>query len=100
MVVRRNIILIYVFGFLTLGIYFLYWFYKTKGEINSLGANIPTFILFFIPIANFYWMYRYSEGFSTYVKKDNNTILWFLVFFFIEIIMPAIVQSELNKIAS
>jgi hypothetical protein len=97
---HRDIILVYLLGIVTLGIYFLYWMYMTKHEINDLGAHIPTFILVFIPIANIYWLYRYSEGFSIYVKKDNNTPLWFIVFFLIGIVMPAIVQSELNNIAA
>jgi hypothetical protein len=97
---RRNIILVYILGIVTFGIYFLYWMYKTKHEINDLGAHIPTSILLFIPIANIYWLYRYSEGFSAYVKRDNNSLLWFIVFFLIGPVMPAIVQSELNRISS
>ncbi len=97
---KRNIVLVYILGIVTFGIYFLYWMYKTKHEMNDMGAQIPTSILIFIPIANIYWLYRYSEGFSEYVKRDDNSLLWFLVFFFIGPVMPAIVQSELNKIAA
>jgi len=97
---ERNILLIYILGFITLGIYFLYWVVSTKEDINSLGAKIPTAWLLIIPIANFYWAYRYCEGFSERVKKDDNTILWFFLYIFVGIIMPAIVQSELNKIAA
>ncbi|MEM0473555.1 MAG: DUF4234 domain-containing protein, partial [Candidatus Aenigmatarchaeota archaeon] len=39
---KRNIFLLYLFGFLTFGIYFIYWMVATKNEINSLGAKIPT----------------------------------------------------------
>lgn len=98
MIEKRNIVLIYILIFLTLGIYFIYWEYKTKNEINELGANIPTAWLLIIPIANIYWLYKYSEGFSKYVKKDD-TVLWFLIFFLIGIVMPVIVQSELNMIS-
>jgi len=99
MIEKRSLVKIYVLGIITLGIYFLYWFYKTKEEINGLGGNIPTAILLIIPIANIYWLYRYAESFSKFVKKDNNTALWFLVFWLVTIIAPAIVQSELNKLA-
>lgn len=95
---KRNIVMIYVFGFLTFGLYFLYWFVKTKDEMNPLGADIPTAWLIIIPIANVYWFYKYCEGFSKYVKKDDNAVLWFLVYLVASIIMPAIVQSELNKL--
>lgn len=98
MVEKKNIVVIYILGLITFGIYFLWWFYQSKEEINSqFGGNIPTAVLLIIPIANLYWMYRYAEAFSEKVKKDNNTILWALLFIIVGIIAPAIVQSELNK---
>ncbi len=99
MVKHRNILLVYLFSIITFGIYAIYWMVSTKNDINSMGAKIPTGWLIIIPIANLYWIYRYCEGFSQYVKKDNNTLLWFIVSILVGIIMPAIVQSELNKIA-
>lgn len=99
MVKHRNIILVYLYTIITFGIYGIYWAVATKDEMNSLGADIPTGWLLIVPIANLYWMYKYSEGFAQKVKKDNNTILWFLVYVFIGIVMPGIVQSSLNKIA-
>ena len=97
MIKYRNIFLVYLFSIITLGIYAIYWAISTKNEINSLGAKIPTAWLLIIPIANLYWIYKYSEGFSQKVKKDNNTLLWFIAYILVGIVMPAIVQSELNK---
>ena len=99
MIQKRDIVVVYLLSIITFGIYSIYWEVKTKEEINSLGADIPTAWLLIIPIANIYWLYKYAEGFSTKVKKDNNGILWFILFWLSGIIMPAIVQSELNKIA-
>lgn len=99
MVKHRNIFLVYLFSFITFGIYALYWTVSTKNEMNRLGASIPTAWLIIVPIANIYWTYKYCEGFSVNVKKDNNTILWFVLYLFVGIIMPAIIQSELNKLA-
>jgi bacteriorhodopsin len=95
---ERNILLVYILSFVTFGIYFIYWLYKTKNELNELGANIPSFILFFIPIANIYWLYKYTEGWA-YVTKKDNTILYFILFLFVSIIMPYFVQKELNQMA-
>ena len=97
---RRDVILVYFLGIITLGVYYIYWLVKTKTEINGLGAQIPTAWLLIIPIANIYWFYKYAEGFSLQVKKDNNAVLWFLLFWLVTIITPAIVQSEMNKIAT
>lgn len=99
MIKQRNIFLVYLFSFITFGIYSIYWIVSTKNEFNRLGASIPTAWLLIIPIANLYWIYKYCEGFAQNVKKDNNTILWFILYLFIGIIMPAIIQSELNKLA-
>ena len=99
MVKHRNIILVYLFSVITFGIYTIYWLVSTKDEMNSLGAQIPTGWLLIVPIGNIYWIYKYCEAFAQNVKKDNNTLLWFILYILIGIIMPAIVQSELNKLA-
>ena len=97
MIKYRNIFLVYLFSIITLGIYAIYWAISTKDEINSLGAKIPTAWLLIIPIANLYWVYKYCEGFSEKVKKDKSNLLWFIVSILVGIVMPVIVQSELNK---
>jgi ABC-type transport system involved in cytochrome c biogenesis permease subunit len=94
---RRNIFLVYLFTIITFGLYGLYWLVKTKEEMKEMGAEIPTAWLLIIPIANIFWMYKYCEGFALKVKRDNNTILWFILYILVGIVMPAIVQSELNK---
>ncbi len=94
---KRNVVMVYLLTAVTFGIYGLYWLYKTKEEINSLGAEIPTFWLMIIPLANIYWVWKYCEAFSEKVKKDDNAVLWFLLYLFVGFVMPAIVQSELNK---
>ncbi len=99
MVKKRSIILVYVFSIITLGIYTIYWLVSTKSEMNELGAKIPTGWLLIIPIVNLYWFYKYYDGFSSKVRKDNLAVIWFLIHLFVGIVMPAIVQSELNKIA-
>ncbi len=100
MITQRNPVLVIVLSFVTFGIYAIYWVVKTKGEINSLGAKIPTAWLIIIPIANLYFIYKYAEGFSTLVKKDNNTILWFLLWIVIGPVAMILIQIELNKFAS
>ena len=96
---KRNPALVIIFSFITFGIYGIYWFIKTKNEINSLGAEIPTAWLLIIPIANLYWEYKYAEGFSNYVKKDDKAILWFLLLLFVSPVAIIIFQIELNKLA-
>ncbi|ABL78421.1 DUF4234 domain-containing protein [Thermofilum pendens] len=95
---KRSLLKVYALIFLTFGVYFYLWLVWTKRELNALGARIPTCWLIIIPIANIYWLYKYAEGFAQVTKKES-AVLYFLVFWLFTIVMPAIVQSELNKIA-
>jgi len=96
---HRSPVAVIILSIITFGLYALYWTVKTKGEINSLGAKIPTAWLIIVPIANIYFCYRYMEGFSVYAKKDNNPILWFLLYLVIAPVAMIFVQIELNKLA-
>lgn len=96
---KRNPAFVIIIGILTGGIYSIYWAVKTKDEIKSLGADIPTGWLLIVPIANFYFWYKYIDGFSEFVKKDNNTLLWFLLYLVVTPVIIIIIQMELNKLA-
>lgn len=96
---KRNPALVFIFSAITLGIYFIYWAVKTKEEIKSLGAKIPTAWFMIVPIGNLYLLYKYCDGFSEYVKKDKLGIAWFIAAITCFPIFPIIVQSELNKAA-
>ena len=97
---KRNPALVIIFSIITAGIYFIYWAVKTKEEVKSLGANIPTMWLIIVPIGNLYLLYKYCDGFSEYVKKDKLGIVWFLAAVTVFPILPIVVQVELNKLAS
>ena len=60
---HRNVVLVYLFSIITLGIYTIYWVVSTKNDINSVGGDVPTGWLLIIPIANLYWIYNYSVQF-------------------------------------
>jgi hypothetical protein len=97
---RRGIVAIYLLSIITLGIYAIYWAVKTKEELKGLGAEIPSAWLIIVPIANLYWLYRYTLGWAERVKKDGNGLLYFIIFLLVFPVFPAIVQSELNKLAT
>lgn len=90
---------IIIFSVITFGIYALVWVVKTKTEINSLGGKIPTAWLLIIPFVNLYFIYKYAEEFSKFVKKDNNAILWFLLYLVISPVFMILAQIELNKLS-
>lgn len=47
---RREPWKVVLLGIITLGIYTLYWLYKTRLEMVAKGAKIPPFIIIFAPI--------------------------------------------------
>ncbi len=98
MIKKRNIVTAYILTFVTFGIYGIYWMVQQKKEINSLGAEIPTAWLLILPIANLYWAYKFCEGYSQVVKKDDNTIMWFLIYLIAGFVIPGIFQDSLNKL--
>lgn len=100
----RNPIFVLIMSFLTLGIYYLYWTYQTKEEINSLGGNIPSYILYLIPIVSIYFHYEYAKSFVVNVQKlpenSGNIALYTILLFLFPIISGIIIQSDLNKYAT
>jgi len=81
-------------------IYFVYWYYKTSLEIRNRGYNIPIFILYFIPLANFYWLWKYSEAVEGVTKSKLQAVVVFLVNFLAGIpIAPLILQYYYNNVS-
>lgn len=100
MIKRRNSVFVIIISIITTGIYLIYWIVKTKNEMKSLGAEIPTAWLIIVPIGNLYFMYKYLESFSNFVKKDNNGVLWVLLTLAVPPLVIVVVQVELNKLAA
>jgi hypothetical protein len=86
----------------TIGIYSIYWFHQTATELKWL-ANDPDAkpglwtVLLFIPIANFYALYKYSELFQEVGAEHLNRWLIFLLFIVFPPAVWFVVQSDLNK---
>jgi hypothetical protein len=85
---------------ITFGIYGLVWLVKTKNEMNSLGAKIPTAWLLIIPLVNIYWLWTYAQGVEQVTKGGQSAALAFILMLFLGVIGYAIVQSAFNKVGS
>lgn len=98
---KRNVAAVILLPFITFGIYAIYWFVKTKGEINkAAGTNIPSAILLIIPIANFYWMWKFCEGVEKVTNKGMSGGLAFVLILLLGGIGSGVIQIELNKHAA
>jgi len=97
---KRNPIMVILLSIITFSIYTLVWLVKTKNEMNTKGATIPTAWLIIIPLVNYYWLWKFCEGVEQVTNKSMNAAISFLLVFFLGLIGMAIIQSELNKVAT
>ncbi|MDQ3123932.1 MAG: DUF4234 domain-containing protein [bacterium] len=95
---KRSPAAVLLLPFITLGIYSIYWAVSTKGEMNKLGANIPTAWLLIVPFVNIWWMWKHSEGVEQVTSEKMSAILAFILQFLLGFIGQAIIQDSLNKV--
>lgn len=95
---ERSLAKMIVLMLITFGLYIIYWLFVTRNEFNRAGAQVPTAWLFFLPIANFYFLYKFAQAYSRLVLKDESQAL--LNFLLIVFLIPAAVvvyQLHMNE---
>lgn len=97
---KRNPFAVFILPFVTFGIYSIVWYVKTKEEMNSRGADIPTAWLLIIPFVNLYWLWKYSRGVEKVTKGGSSGVSTFLLLLFLSVIGMAITQSAFNKVTT
>ncbi len=75
---HRSVLLVVLLGFVTLGFYWLYYYFSTRKELVKLGADIPTAWLIFIPFISIWWHYKWFRG-GEYVTRAFNGTKLFLI---------------------
>jgi hypothetical protein len=93
----RSPIAVFLLPFITFGIYSLVWMVKTKGEMNSKGANIPTAWCIIVPLVNIWWMWKYSEGVEKVTKEKMSSVIAFILLLVLGNIGEAVIQDSFNK---
>ncbi len=97
---HRNPVAVLLLPFVTFGIYSIVWYVKTKNEMNRLGADIPTAWLLIVPIANIWWVWKYSEGVERITAGKSNSALSFLLMYLLGSIGQMVVQMSFNEVAA
>lgn len=95
---KRSPLIVLVLPLVTFGLYSLYWAVKTKGEMNKLGANIPSALLILVPVVNIWWIWKHSEGVDHVTGGKMSAVLAFILVFLLGFIGQAIIQDSFNKI--
>lgn len=95
---KRNPITVALLILVTFGIYGIVWQVKTKEEMKSMGADIPTAWLLIVPIVNIYWLWKYSVGVDKVTNGKISAILSFLLMYLLGFIGAAIIQDSFNNL--
>ena len=98
---NRSIVSLVILSIVTLGIYTIYWFVVTKGELNEHGASIPTAWFLIIPFVSIYWMWLYFTAAEKFTNGKANALVGFLLGLFITpVISAALCQDAYNNMGS
>ena len=114
MVQQRNIAACIIFSIITCGIYSLYWFIVLTDEVNAISQdsnNTSGGIALLLTIVTcniygLYWMYKQGEKLDNAkiergIPSSNSGILYLILSLLgLSIISYALMQNELNKLAS
>lgn len=81
--------------------YQLFWQITTAKVLRAeTEERIPPAILLVIPLANYWWIWRYSKAAEAYTKEKVSTILSFVLIAMIGSIGMGILQDIYNKMES
>jgi fatty acid desaturase len=102
MIKKRNLLGQVGLVIITLGIYAIYWFYKISEEMKFVGKDnqaSPALwtVLLFIPIANIWVYYKFSELYEKISSDRFNKWLLFVLWLVFSPAVWFIVQTEMNK---
>ena len=100
---RRNPVIVVILGFITLGIYQIFWFVTTRNAMKRLGIPIPTAWLIIIPFVNIWWLWKYSQGVEMFTGRHISAVMAFWLVFLLEIcgfgcVSNALLQNEFNRV--
>ncbi len=86
--------------FITLGIYHIVWFFKTREELLDLGCSVPTAWLSIIPVVHIYWMWVFAQAAEEATGGRTSAVAYFVFLFFLGPVGQAIMQNDFNKVAA
>ena len=101
---KRGPIFVVLAGFITLGIYWIYWFYNTireLGEINKSDTNPLLWTIgLFVPIVNLWVLWKYSGEAEKALKNKYSQLILFIAWIVFLPIAQYIIQKGINKHAT
>jgi hypothetical protein len=80
----------------TFGLYPLFWFARTKDEMNRLGADVPGAWMLFIPLANLFFLWKYAAGAEHVTGGDTSQVGAFALLLVLGPIGMMMLQAKYN----
>lgn len=115
MIQERNIVMCIVLSIVTCGIYGIYWFICMVNDVNAVAetpndtSGAMVFILGIVTCSIYllYWFFKAGEKIQTAEEKrgiagaqNQGLIYLILTLFGLGIVSYALIQNELNKMAT
>ncbi|MBG6237765.1 hypothetical protein IWX78_000708 [Mycetocola sp. CAN_C7] len=91
---RRSAAAVFFLPLITFGIYWIVWLAKTRGELNSQGAAVPTTWLFIVPIVSIWWLWKFAEGIARVTGGGVGSK--FTLLFLLGSVGATFVQANMN----
>lgn len=100
MLKERNPLLVIIFSFVTLGLYFLYWFYDTNSQFKEQLEDVShpglRTLALFIPLLNLVAMYKQCKS-AQEATDGHDWLLSFLAYIVFPPIAWFVIQSDINN---
>ncbi len=95
---KQNPLSVFLLTLITFGIYGIVWLARTRGEMVRRGADIPTTFLIIVPIANLYYLWKWSQGVEHVTNGKMQWAIAFLLQWALGSIGSAVIQDSFNKV--
>ena len=100
---HRNMVMQVILTIITLGIYAIYWFYASLGELHRAngkeGGGCLWTILALIPIAHLFAWWHYSHEYAAFIRGKYPGIAIFILWIVFPPVVWFLVQLDLNRAA-
>ena len=106
---KRNLVKMLLLGFVTLGIYWLYWIYKVtqlSNHVKTLPERSPVaqlFLCMLVPFYDIYWYYQTSKRVDVMMasagqESDSGILTILLTFFTGPVFASLFLQDKINLV--
>ena len=100
----RNMVMQVILTIITLGIYTIYWFHVTLGELYTANDRADEkrwlwTILYIIPIAQFFAYWHQGHEYARFVEEKYPGIAIFILWLVFGPVVWFLVQMDLNRAA-